>query len=297
MDDFDISVIIPTYNREASLKKALTSFSRQTYPHDKFEIIVVDDGSTDATESVVRQLQNEMPYALRYFKQPNSGPGSARNEGIRQARSSVILFTGDDILPKEDLLEQYLEIHNKQAGVAVLGFIEWSREIMATDFMNFLAPDGFQFRYGSIKDADDCDFRHFYTSNISLAKKWFSQDSFDEDFPYAALEDTELAYRLKNKGLKIILNKKAVGYHHHFISPEEFYNKMRAVGYCASILLKKHPELRSIFLPVDILFARIIALILKCSGFFLKINNKWYWRCRIIISYIEGFEKGPGNCK
>jgi len=292
MDNLDISIIIPTYNRAKLLKTTLELFGRQTYPANRFEVIAVDDGSTDATENIVRQLQDKAPYKLRYFKQVNSGPASARNRGVREAKADILLFTGDDILPKEDLIEQHLEAHKKRANSAVLGFIEWSNDLEVSDFMNYIAPNGFQFRYGTIRDDYNCGFRHFYTSNISLAKKWFSEDLFDEDFTYAALEDTELAYRLQKKGLRIVLNKKAVGYHHHPITPESFCQKMKMGGYSAVIFIRKHPEQEYIFLPVNILFAKMFLIILKFSRPFLKINKKRYWYSQIVVSYLEGIEKG-----
>ena len=292
MREFDISVIIPTCNRENSLAKVLTLFGYQTYPYSRFEVIVVDDGSVDNTENIVKELQSKLPYRLSYIKQKNAGPASARNRGLRQAQADILLFTGDDILPKNDLIEQHLESHKQYQDVAVLGYVGWSDELNITDFMHYIAPDGFQFRYGSIKDTDNCGFRHFYTSNISLAKKWFIEDLFDEDFPYAALEDTELAYRLEKKGLKIILNKKAISYHYHQTSEESFCYRMRLTGFSASILLKKHPELKPILLPVHISIAKLISKGLKRTAFIRKINHKYYWCSQIIASYIDGIEEG-----
>ncbi|MEA3346860.1 MAG: hypothetical protein U9Q21_02085, partial [Candidatus Auribacterota bacterium] len=153
--------------------------------------------------------------------------------------------------------------------------------------------NGFQFRYNTIKDPNDCDFRHFYTCNISLAKKWMADDRFDEDFPYGALEDAELSYRLKKKGLKIIYNNEAKGCHFHPMTVESFCRRMKLTGISAVILLEKHPELRSTLLPVrNISAARIIFSVLAKAGFIKKINKKFYWYCRIVNSYLEGVEEG-----
>jgi glycosyltransferase involved in cell wall biosynthesis len=291
MNDFDISVIIPTSNRADLLEKVLGYFVNQTYPLSRFEVIVIDDGSVDNTESLVKVLQNKMPYKLGYIKQENQGPAAARNKGLTHARSDIVLFMGDDTLPTRDLIEQHLESHRRDPGVAVLGFTDWSKELEITDFMHYIAPNGLQFRYGNIKDSNNCDFRHFYTSNISLSKKWLTDDQFDEEFPFATLEDTELAYRLKNKGLKIIFNKNAISYHYHHTSLESFCQRMKLTGFSAVIFIKKHPEFKANLLPVNISLARIIAEILRKMSFLIKINRRLYWLSLITIAYIEGFNQ------
>ena len=116
---------------------------------------------------------------------------------------------------------------------------------------------------------------------------------FDEDFPYASLEDTELAYRLEKKGLKIILNRRAVTYHYHPTTVESFRHRMKLAGVSSTVMVKKHPELVSIFLPVrNISCAKMISGILKKSAFIKRINRKLYWDFQIIASYIEGYMEG-----
>lgn len=289
---YDISIIIPTHNRSKLLEKTLKLLNQQTFPHHRFETIVVDDGSTDDTEKIVKQLQERADYKLKYVKQKQKGPASARNRGIKEAEGEFIFFTGDDIFPEKDLIEQHMKSLRRHPETAVLGFCNWSKEHEITDFMSYVAPNGFQFRYNTIRDADDCDFRHFYTSNISLAKKWLMQEQFDEDFPYGALEDAEFSYRLKKKGLKIIFNDKAIGYHFHPMTAESFCRRMRLTGISAAIVLKKHPELKSILLPVNISVARIIFTILARFTFIEKINKQFYWYCKIVNAYLEGVKEG-----
>ncbi|MBI5186311.1 MAG: glycosyltransferase family 2 protein [Nitrospinae bacterium] len=290
MEKTDISVIIPTFNRPELLEKTLSLYNAQTC--NNYEVIVVDDGSPEDTEAVVKLLQGEVLYRLKYLRQEKSGPAAARNKGIKIAEGDILLFTGDDIFPKANLLERHLAAIRKHPAFAVLGRVEWSEDGNVTDFMRHIAPDGFQFRYGGIKDKMNCGFRHFYTSNISLSKTWFFGDAFDEDFPFGALEDTELAYRLEKKGLKILLEEQAVGYHQHFTTLESFKQRMKRVGISAVLLLEKHPELTHIFLPVDFRIVKIVALSLRVAPIFKNIRKDFFWQAQIVRSYIEGVEEG-----
>lgn len=289
---YDISIIIPSHNRSKLLKKTLQLLNEQTYPRHKFETIVVDDGSTDDTEKTVKEFQDRAGYKLKYIKQAKRGPASARNRGIKESESDFVLFIGDDIFPAKNLVEQHITSLRQHPEVAVLGFVDWSKECEVTDFMHYVAPNGLQFRYNTIENPDDCDYRHFYTSNISLAKKWLIEEAFNEDFPYGALEDAELSYRLKKKGLRIIFNNKAIGYHFHPMTVEFFCNRMKLTGISAVIILKEHPELKSILLPLNETLAGIIFSILVKIPFIGKINKKFYWYCRIISSYLEGIKEG-----
>ena len=103
-----ISVIIPTYNRAGQLKDCLDSLFNQTYKN--FEIIVIDDGSTDCTEDLVRDLQKEHKN-LKYLKQKNKGPAGARNLGIKKARGKIIVFCDDDCTADKEWIKNIAEAY------------------------------------------------------------------------------------------------------------------------------------------------------------------------------------------
>lgn len=297
MNKPDVSIIIPTYNRVEILLPSLLNLNCQRYPFDKFEVIVVDDGSSDDTRNKIKTIKNDLHYALHYIKQEKSGPAVARNKGIKQANADILLFTGDDILLNENLLAEHLKLHKKYGNIAVLGFVDWSNKIEISDFMRFLSPNGFQFRYGNIKDVNNCGFQHFYTSNISLNKEWFKNDLFDEDFSCANLEDTELGYRLEKKGLRIMLNEDAIGYHVHQIDLYYFCQRMKLTGKTSLLLLKKHPELRSIFLPGGFQSVFLAHIALRLLLPLLKFNNGLYWRALLTTYYLEGIREELKNIK
>src|SRR6185503_19644585 len=104
-----VSVVIPTYNRKAQLVECLAALERQTVLPQEFEVVIVDDGSTDGTEAALRE--RTFPFQLQYHRQSNQGPGTARNFGIAVAQGELVLFIGDDIFADPRLLEAHLVAH------------------------------------------------------------------------------------------------------------------------------------------------------------------------------------------
>lgn len=247
MGNKSVTIIIPTYNRKDVLEKCLAALSNQTYPKNNYEIIVIDDGSFDGTEIMMKSYSDDFPCPLKYFRQENKGPAAARNVGIKNASGQIILFTGDDIIAQPNFIEEHMKWHElyPQNNTSVLGLITWSTDIVITPFMYWLENGGPQFHYWKIKDKKEVDSKdYFYTSNISLKKNFLLESNhfFDEDFPYAAYEDIELGTRLKQQGLLLKYNKNAVGYHHHFTSLESFCQRMIKVGESRRIMKKKQRE-------------------------------------------------------
>jgi glycosyltransferase involved in cell wall biosynthesis len=292
MNEYLFTVIVPTFNRANLLKKTITLLARQTIAKKMFEAIVISDGSTDHTDKVIQDLQAVMPFPLKYLKQRNQGPASARNLAILKAQGKFVLFMGDDTFPAEDLLELHADVHRDHEDVAVLGKVEWSPEIAITPFMHMLAPDGFQFRYSKIRNPENCGFRFFYTSNISLPRSWLNGSLFDAEFPYGALEDAELGYRLEKRGLRIRYNEKALTYHNHAMTLSSFSQRMKLVGRSAVILVRKHPELKKFYYPIYGKPAGIVFSQLKKAAILAKIHQSLYWKIALIASYLEGFKEG-----
>lgn len=287
--NLDLSVVIPTYNRKDVLKRCLESLFNQTYPQNKYEIIVVDDGSTDGTGDLVKELIKESACQLRYFKQENKGPAAARNVGIKNANGELILFTGDDCIADSHLLEEHMKYHNTYKDVAVLGYTTWHPDLKITPFMEYIVTSGIQFGYPLIKDKNNVPFNFFYTSNISIKKELLIHaDLFDEDFKYAAWEDVELGYRLNQRGIKIVYNKEAITYHNHPTTVSKFCERQKKTGMSAVVFYKKHPEMKK-WLKVSESNIRIFKIKLATNFFRIlsalgrtKFRNKLY---QLILSY------------
>jgi len=244
--DRDLSVVIPTRNRAERLARCLDALKRQTLPPQRFEVLVVDNGSDEAALDAARQSVKPLTCRKKVLVEPRPGPAAARNRGIEQARGERVLFIGDDILAAPDLLAQHLDGAARHGDRAILGFTDWAPYLRVTPFMRYLAPErGPQFRYGTIENPLDCGYQFFYTSNISLARRWFDLERFDEAFPYACFEDADLGYRLQKRGLNIVFFPVAVAYHDHPIRFRDFLARIRQMGESNVIFTSKYPELRA----------------------------------------------------
>ena len=178
-----VSVIIPTYNRAGILKKCLSAIALQHFPFGSFEIIVVDDGSSDNTEEVVRQVSSR--FEIRYFHQNNSGPAAARNRGVQHARSELILIMNDDAIAANNLVAGHYYMHRKMKSkrLAVLGTREFRNEdkVRTLNFLYDQVPLGLRVN-SQMQGFYSADYS--VTFNISMGKRDFEETGgFDEDFP------------------------------------------------------------------------------------------------------------------
>lgn len=237
-----LTVVIPTYNRAPVLKKVLEGYLAQRTPDAIHELLVVDDGSTDDTESMVNEISRRAPFPIRCFRQENKGPAAARNLGIREARADIILFTDSDIVPRQDLVRQHLEWHqqNPETPTAVLGYVTWPSDPEPTPFMRWYGEDGPLFAYHKFRGKRELSHHYFYTCNLSLKKQFLrSCGQFDEDFKQAAYEDLELGYRLSKAGLRLLYNPDAIAYHHQFFRFADACQKTHRNGPAVHVFLQK----------------------------------------------------------
>ena len=283
-----ISVIIPTYNRAPLLRRTLAEYRRQTYRADRFELIVVSDGSTDDTDAVVDAAVADLPYQLKFATVPHAGPAAARNRGIELARGEHILFTGDDIFPDPRLLEQHALASANNPSAGILGFIEWSTDLEVTDFMRFVAPAGPQFDYTDIKDPLNCGHAKFYGANISIPAGWAHQERFDETISSATVEDHEYGYRLEKRGLRIVYNPLAVGFHYHPMTHASFLERLEQAGKAIRYLWEIHPELEKQLRPLPLLPIGLLRSVLRLAPACRLVSQKLFWQLTLMESYLRG---------
>ena len=105
----DVSVIIPVFNQAESLKVTLKHFAHQTYRADQYEIIVIDDGSTDGLQSRIGEVDWPHLQLIRYIRQENRGRAAARNTGAALAKGHLLIFCDADRVPQADFIFRHTE--------------------------------------------------------------------------------------------------------------------------------------------------------------------------------------------
>lgn len=224
------SIIIPTYNRANIIKKTIERLSDQTYPFNKYEVIIVDDGSVDNTKDIVKSMK--VPYILKYFRQEKKGASAARNYGIKKARGEIIIFIDSDISVNQNFIEEHINYHQQKDNIIVRG------TVINTENIDNLNTKKMKLT--------DISYAFFATGNASIRKEYLLKVGlFDEDFKEYGWEDLELGVRLKKQGLKVITNKKAVGYHYRkkptLTDLSTLCAKEKMRGRTAVLFYRKHP--------------------------------------------------------
>ncbi|MHA2283333.1 MAG: glycosyltransferase family 2 protein [Promethearchaeota archaeon] len=213
-----ISLVIATYNRGNDIPILLQHLTSQTLNPSSFEVIVVDDGSTDNTEEVICSLNGNLPYTLRYLRHTNHGVGYTQNRGIREAQAPIVCLIADDIHLMPEALEAHLKDHeqNSEPNVAILGKVIQSPEL-ATKSVFLKKWDPFKFR--ELEKLRELPYYLFWACNISFKKDFLLKNGlFNETLVGYTHEDVEIGYRLSKKGLKIFYNKNALGHHYHVVT-------------------------------------------------------------------------------
>jgi glycosyltransferase involved in cell wall biosynthesis len=248
---YPITVIIPTFNRASALITCLEHLEDQT--HKDFEVVIVDDGSTDDTEQRVEEYCKDATLDLRFFRQPNSGPARARNVAVAEACSPLILMIGDDIFASPQLVEHHLNLHRKRPEdqVVGLGLTVWEEKNQkVTPFMRFL-EQGTQFAYSDLTEQSTLSGHkpfppgnYFYTSNLSVKTDLLRRNPFCERFPWAAYEDIELGYRIEhNEGLDLVFLPEALAHHYHPTTVDQACRRMRKGGWSAHLMYEMRPDI------------------------------------------------------
>jgi len=236
-----ISVVIPTFNRTAILRRSLDCLQAQTVASNRFEIVVVDDACEQPVEPELSSVYRHSGLNLRWARIEENNLSRARNVGIRAASGELILFLGDDIFALPRLLETHLEAHaaRPDAPIAVLGRIDPDPLLQQTAFERFFDPFGFT----RLRGDQLLGSRHFWTNNVSLNTEFLRRHGmFDEDLPDANHEDIELGYRLELAGLRVFYRDRVVGYHHHPYTLASACRLAYRRGVAYHVLRRKVPE-------------------------------------------------------
>jgi len=237
-----ITAILTTFNRAALLPRVLGALASQTLPREAFELIVVDDGSTDRTPDEVAERGGNLP--LRYERQENRGLAAAKNRGIELARAPIVVFLDDDDVAAPDLLERHLLRHERhpEPELAVLGYTDLAPEVAAAPLMRYVTEVGCQlFCYPRLRHGEVYDYTHFWGGRSSAKTAPLrASGGFDPMFRFGC-EDIELGYRLKTDGLRVVHDRTARSTMIRTLSLEDLCRRSERQGESNWRFFRKHP--------------------------------------------------------
>jgi glycosyltransferase involved in cell wall biosynthesis len=215
-----LSVVIPTYNRCTILEKTLGGLCNQAEPEHLHEVIIVSDGSTDGTSAVVKAFSARLP--IRFIPLTKGTVSQARNSGLEQAESAVVVFLDDDIVASPNLLAEHARFHRDFPApeAALLGYVTWSLEFRITPFMRWYGEYGGLAGYSLIRGEGPISPNFLVTANVSV-KKEFAQrvGGFNPDL--TVHEDYDFGYRMAENGLRMYFRRDALGYHYQTFTFEQ----------------------------------------------------------------------------
>ena len=193
----EISVVIPTRNRAALLEESLASLAAQEDVGGRFEVIVVDDGSTDDTPAVCRRWSERLP--LVHLESPAAGISAAKNLGIDASAAPLLFFFDDDDVAAPDLLSRHLAAHRRHPLelTAVLGHTDWAPRLAVTEVMRYITEVGcYLFCYPRLHDGHVYDYRFFWGGRASCKRSLIvAAGGFRPEFTFGS-EDVEAGYRM-----------------------------------------------------------------------------------------------------
>jgi glycosyltransferase involved in cell wall biosynthesis len=238
------SVTIPTHNRQPTLQQCLQALEQQSLNPGEFEVIVVDDGSSDATESFCRSFRPR--FEFQYLRQLNAGAGAARRRAVRHARGEYLLFLNDDSIAAEDLLRAHKTSHLASTScdrVAVLGNFRLPPEAANRALTRFLTASPFLFPQNTLRPGKYWEYTYFVTCNLSVARQAvLDVGSFDPQLRVA--EDSDLGLRLSRKGFCVRYVPDASATHLHLpFTVRDLIRRAQAYGPTQLSFLRKHPTL------------------------------------------------------
>jgi GT2 family glycosyltransferase len=239
----DATVVIPTFNRKDALLQTLDHISKCDYQAHKWEVLVVDDGSTDGTREAVEEWIRASAAPVRLITQPNQGPASARNHGAAEGKGANLIFVDNDILVGPSFIDDHLRALSLHPGSWVVGRIVNMDELRLTPFGRYrdrvwesyyrcFRREGVQLTVG------------ITGQSLSLSASDFRKLSgFDESFRIASCEDWELGLRARRAGISVLYEPSIVAKHNDWaISLRRFCERQMLYSISDVLLFQKYGD-------------------------------------------------------
>ena len=225
-----------TYNRAALLERVLDACFEQTFDPNDYEVVLVNDGSTDDTLAVIERARARATCRFEVINQVNSGLAKGRNAGIARATGERIIFIDDDVLPLPNFVEEHLRSHDRTPQAIVRG-----------GAINVESFDVLPVPIWSIKHYSG---NFFWTTNVSVPLATIRAiGGFNENFSEYGWEDIDVGLRLRFGGVRAVFNPRALVYHYkprpRSGNVEKMIAQARAQARTAVQLAAIHPHWRT----------------------------------------------------
>lgn len=215
-----VSIIIATYNRGLLLEQTIQAFANQNYPHNRFEIIIADNASTDDTAKIVKRLVRKSKNArIRYLLEARPGNHYARNSAVKKSSADIVYFADDDVLPDHNLLKEVVWPFSLDKDVAtVTGRVlprwetsppRWVAKYMTNSLLSLMDPPEDLIITSQLNLMFSC--HQAIRRDIYIEIEGFNPEQFGR----AVLGDGEsgLNAKIRSKNYKFAYNGKAITYH------------------------------------------------------------------------------------
>lgn len=239
---FDATVVIPTHNRPAALRRALKSLDAQTAVPESFEVIVVADGCEDETRFAVAKQQTR--YRVRLIELDGRGAATARNRGAEAADGHLLIFIDDDVEPSPQLVSEHLRAHRHNSRSLVIGCCP--PVIRGTSLIEVALRRWWHEHILSMRRTDHrYTYRDMHAGNFSINRDLYRElGGFDEAFPGCGGEDYELGARLLANGVDFLFSSTALGLHHENCDLSRSFRRAYQEGRADVLIGRRHPDLR-----------------------------------------------------
>jgi cellulose synthase/poly-beta-1,6-N-acetylglucosamine synthase-like glycosyltransferase len=234
------SVIVPVHNGASTLRACLRALADQTVARASYEVIVVDDGSTDASAAIAEQC------GARVVCQAHAGAAAARNNGARAARGEMLLFTDADCEPEQGWVEAMLAPFADPEVAGVKGAYRTRQRSVVARF----AQAEYEEKYARLAGWAAIDFVDTHAAAYRRVVL-LQAGGFDTAFPNATVEDQELSYRLAAAGHRLVFAPRATVYHCHADTPWQYARRKVHLGRWKVRAHARHPAraLRDSYTP------------------------------------------------
>lgn len=253
--DYKYSIIVATYNRIQEMKELISSLRAMTFSADDFELVVVDDGSSDGTADFIQSLETE--FDIQYHFQQNQGPGAARNRAMSEARGDYFIFLDSDVIVPEHYLSAVDESVREEGWDAFGGPDDSHPSFPPLLLAINYSMTSFIGTGGTRGSADSVTRFYPRSFNMGIRRQIFESIGGMNDLRHG--QDMDYSARIYRAGYKVGLIPDAVVYHKRRTSLKKFYKQIFNWGVARINLGRTYPEMLK---PVHLLPAFLIAILM-----------------------------------